>query len=264
MIALLAALAAPALACPSLDAEVERATTAVVSGDFEVARGALDAARDSFACAAATPTQAARYWLAEGALAQLGGDAAAARAPFAAARSAAPDLFDDRFGPKVRTAWSTAAVDGAGTLLLEPPHPASLDGTPVTTWPAPVAATPHLVQVLGANGRVRYGKLVTIAPGEDALVETGLPAGPEPISEVAAPVEPKRGKSPAMLIVAGVAAAGAGAFAGAALAQNGPMDDAQDLDTLEGAYGRQQIFGWSSYGLMGVTALSVGMHFVLK
>lgn len=126
-------LAAAALACPNLDAEVERAVGALVGGDFVGARAALGTAATSFACAAATPEQAARYWLVEGAVAQLAGDADAARRPLAAARAAAPDRFDERLGPKVRAAWTAATPDGAGTLMLEPPRLAHLDGALVAT-----------------------------------------------------------------------------------------------------------------------------------
>lgn len=256
--------AAALAACPSPDAEVERAVSALVGGDYAAARTALDTAASGFGCGpAATAEQAARYWLVEGAVATLSGDAEAARAPLAAARATAPALFDDRLGPKVRAAWQAAAPAGQGTLVLEPARPANVDGTLVSTWPAPVAATPHLVQVVGADGTVRFGKLVRIDPGEDALVETGLPPGGDPLpTEAPAPVARK--KSPALLILAGVAAVGAGACAGGALAQNAQMDAATAEPELESAFAAQKALGYSSYGLAGAAAVSLGLHFVLR
>ncbi len=254
-------LAAAAAACPNLDAEVERATAAVLAGDYAAARGALDEAAASFTCAAATPAQLGRYWLVEGAVLHLRGEPDAARAPLAAARTTAPEQFDERLGPKVRAAWTSAAAEGEGTLLLEPQREASLDGVSVSAWPAPVSAAPHVVQVLGADGGVRFGKLVRIAPGEDALVETGpIPDDPLPLEPLE---EPRHKKSVALLVVAGVAAAGAGACAGGALAQDAQMRAATDVATLDTVYERQQILGYSSYGLAGVAALSVGFHFLL-
>jgi hypothetical protein len=255
--------AAAAFACPNLDAEVERATTALVNGDYAGARVALDSAAGSFACAAATPPQLGRYWLVVGAVAQLGGDAAAARAPYSAARAVAPGQFDDRLGPKVRTAWSGATADGQGTLLLQPARPALLDGAPVDTWPAPVPGTPHVVQIVGADGTVGFGRVVAISAGEDALLEHDVPAAAAALADVAAPVEPKRRKSPALLILAGAAAVGAGACAGGALLQNDGIDAALTEGDLDAAFGRQQALGYSSYGLMGVAAVSLGVHVAL-
>ncbi len=260
-----AALATAALACPSLDAEVERATTALLGGDFPAARAALTEANTSFGCAAATPSQLARYWLAEGAAAQLAGDPAAARAPLAAARRLAPALFDRRLGPDIHAAWVAADVVASGTLQLDPPMTAFLDGVGVAEWPAPVAATPHLVQIVGADGSVRFSRLIRVAAAEDALLVSGL--GPEtPSSEIAgalAPVAPAPKKSPALLVVAGVAAAGAGAFAGGALAQGPQLEAAGDTAALDAAFARQRTFGYGTYGLAGAAVAAFTLHFVL-
>jgi hypothetical protein len=258
-------LASAAFACPNLDAEVERATGALVAGSFDTARDALANAESSFTCAPATTAQVARFWLVEGAAAQLRGDAAAARGPLAAARHAAPDLFDDRLGPDVKAAWEAAASAGRGTLLLEPARPAFVDGAGVSTWPVPVDAVPHLVQVVGGDGAVRFGRLVRIAPGDDVLVQTGLGTERDPlvIADAAVPLEPKHKRSPALLIAAGIAAAGAGACAGGAYAQEAQMQAAADTGALDAAFTRQQILGYSTYGLAGAAAAALTLHLVL-
>ncbi|MDO9280597.1 MAG: hypothetical protein Q7U06_01745 [Pseudomonadota bacterium] len=261
MIPLLASLA---FACPNIDAEVERATSALIAGDFTNARTALQEAEASFACAAATPTQIARFWLVEGATAHLRAETATARVSLAAARATAPTLFDDRLGPEVRATWAAAEPAGSGSLVLEPRRAAFIDGEGVTTWPLTVSAAPHVVQVVGADGSVRFGRVVRIGAGEDAMVETNLGNEPEVLAGAQAPKEARAKKSPAMLILAGVAAAGAGAFAGGALAQNAQMEAAEDLGALDSTFGRQKAFGYTSYGLMGATAAMLTLHFVIK
>ncbi|MES2640561.1 MAG: hypothetical protein V4850_13795 [Myxococcota bacterium] len=263
MILLLASLAS---ACPDLNDAVERATSALISGDFADARTALDAAEASFACAPATTSQIARFWLVEGASAHLRNETANARTFLAAAREAAPTEFDDRLGPEIRATWAAAVPDGSGSLVLEPRRAVLIDGQGVTEWPAIISAAPHVLQVVGADGTVRFGRVVRISAGEDAMVEANL--GNEPaaagIAGVAAPKEARPKKSPAMLILAGVAAAGAGAFAGGALAQNPTLDTATDVETLDSTFARQQAFGYTSYGLMGAAAAVFTLHFVIK
>ncbi|MDP2313279.1 MAG: hypothetical protein Q8P41_10265 [Pseudomonadota bacterium] len=261
-------LASLAFACPNIDAEVERATAALVGGDFAKAKTALEAAESSFQCARATPTQLGRYWLVEGASAHLRKDTATARASFAAARATAPDLYDDRLGPDVRAAWAAARPDGDGSLFLEPTRDALIDGTNVSVWPANVTAAPHLVQVVGADGGVRFGRVVRIGRGEDAVVDTGVLVEPTTnadtsLAEARPVIEPERKKSPAMLILAGVAAAGAGACAGGAVAQNHEMTVATDRDTLTSSFDRQKVFHYSTYGLAGAAAVAFTLHFVI-
>ncbi|MDP2308196.1 MAG: hypothetical protein Q8P18_19405 [Pseudomonadota bacterium] len=262
MILLVASLA---IACPNVDAEVERATSALIAGDFAAARTALQSAESSFACAPSTPTQIARFWLVEGAAAHLRADTVSARASLAAARATAPTLFDDRLGADVRATWAAAEPLGSGSLMLEPRLAASMDGQEVGAWPVTLSAAPHVLQVIGADGAVRYGRVVRIGPGEDALVETGL--APEPsmgVGTALPPSEPRRKRSPAMVIVASVAAAGAGACAGGALVQNAQMENAADLDTLDAAFDRQKAFGYTSYGLAGAAAAALTLHFIIK
>jgi hypothetical protein len=211
-----------------------------------------------------TRADVARNWLLEGASAQLQGHHDAAKGPLAAARRAAPTVFDTRLGPDVRAAWEAATPTGAGTLLLEPARPAFLDGEGIAEWPVPVDDAPHLVQVVGPNGTVLFGREVNILAGDDALVQTGLGTA-EPLPEIppSPPREVAEKRSPAMLIVAGVAAAGAGACAGGAYAQEPQMKDAKSENTLNAAFTRQQVFGYTTYGLAGVAAAAFTLHFVL-
>lgn len=261
MILLLASLAMAA--CPDIDTEVERATAALVSGDFATARTALQAAESSFGCAKASNTQLAHYWLVDGAEAHLQGQVARARASLAAARVIAPDVFDERLGPDVRATWAAAQPDGRGTLLIEPPAAALVNGDGVTVWPVTLPAANHVVQVLGADGKVRYGRLIRIGPGEDAVVETGLGRELLPVADEAAPAEKKGKKSPALLILAGIAAAGAGGLAGGALAQGSVIETSPDVDALDAAFGRQQAFGYGSIALAGASAIALTLHFVI-
>lgn len=258
-------LATAAFACPSLDAEVDRAATELIAGDFDAALAALSTAEQSFTCAPATTSQVARFWLIEGAALHLRGETAKALAPLAAARAAAPDLFDPRLGPGVRAAWTAATSPGEGTLLIEPQRVAFVDGAGVSDWPVTLAATPHLVQVVGPGGEVRFGRVVRISAGDDAVLDTGVSGEPDPIAiaDVTPPEEVKEGKSPLMLIVAGVAAAGAGACAGGALAQHAEMEAATDTATIDAAFDRQMGFGYSTYGLAGLAAAAFTLHFVL-
>lgn len=251
--------------CPNLDGEIERATVAVVAGDFTTARAALAEGATSFGCAPATTAQAARYWLVEGATQQLTGNTAGARATLAAARAAAPELFDARLGAGVREAWANAKVDGRATLLIEPQRPAFVDGAGVSEWPVTLSATPHLIQLIDGD-TVRYGRVVSLDDKEDAVLDTGVAPAPRSIAiatDTKAPVVPKKKKSPALLILAGVAAAGAGACAGGAVLQTPLIEGATSNTDLDGAWTRQQAFGYSTWGLVGVAAVSLGVHIAL-
>jgi hypothetical protein len=251
-------------ACPPLDADLERATAAMIAGAFGAAREALGTAESSLGCAPASVDQIARFWLVTGALAHLEGDSVAAQRALAAARAGAPKGYDDRFGPKVKAIWETARNEGEGTLLIEPPLRASLDGARIETWPARVSASPHVLQVIADDGEVRFGRTFLIAPGEDALVDTGLTADAL-TARVSSTTETsgRAKKAPTFLIIAAAAAAGAGGCAAGAVLQTPQMEAAQDLSVLDAAHTRQQAFAYSTWGLAGVAALSVGAHFIL-
>ncbi|MFZ5477506.1 MAG: hypothetical protein ACOZNI_12090 [Myxococcota bacterium] len=248
-------------ACPSLDAELERATQALLSGDNHAAAVALTEADAALGCAPATPAQAGRYFLVTGALRHLaGGDATAL---LAAARAAAPDGYDTRLGPDVRAAWEKASPAGAATLLLEPALPSRVDGAEAPAGTVSTTAGPHLVQVVRGDD-VRFFKQLTLAAGEDALLPTGL--SPDALAAPAEPAPapaPAKKKSPLLLVTAGALAVGGGAFAAGAVLQDGAMEDAGAVGELDAAYGRQKTFAIGAYGLWAAAGATAVLHFVL-
>lgn len=256
---LLFALYSGAFACPSLDAQLERATAAVISGDLAAVRLALAEADSSFACSPASSTGLGRYWLLHGAERALRGEDATEW--LGASKRVAPMGFDPRLGPVLRAAFDAAPVTSAATLLLEPSLPAHLDGAPRTEWPAAVAAGPHLVQVVDAEGKVRFARVVLLLADEDALVSTQLaadaPLPPEPL-----PPKVAR-RAPVFLIAAAAAAIGGGAFAATALGQERSAANAATVDDVNAARDLQVVGAWGACGLWGVAAIGVGLHFVI-
>lgn len=278
MIVLLAGLAAAA--CPSLDAETERATLALLGGDAVSVDAALREAEAALACAPAKPGSVARWLEVVGATRVLRG--ADGSAHLSAARALDASAFDPRLGPVVREAWDRAAPSGSATLLLEPPLPALVDGSTVTDWPVALHAGPHTLQVVATDGTVRFGRAIELFPGEDALVPTGLapaptsaaaPDGP-PVTlpadvqvsnalEVGPPVILRRGR-PAFLVAAGGLAATGIALGGAALAQGPRMASATDLDALDGAYAAQRGLAFGAYGAFGAAAVAGACFVVVR
>lgn len=268
MMLLLAGLAAAA--CPSLDAELERATRALVGGDAPTVEAALGDAEASFACAPATRASVARWALVEGARRVVRGQHGDAW--LAASRALAPEGFDPRLGPAVRAAFDAAPSPAVATLLLEPAIPAFVDGVPIATWPLTLPAGPHAVQVMDARGAVRFGRALTLLPGEDALLPTGLPATVAADttgtgSTATAPAVPaeltaRPQRRPALLITAAGLAVAGGALTGAALAQSPRMEAAADPDALDAAYSAQQGLAWGAYGAFGAAAVT-GLLFVV-
>jgi hypothetical protein len=265
MILLLAGLATAA--CPSLDAQLERATGALVRGDAATVDAALLDADASFACAPATRASVARWALVEGARRVVRGQDGDAW--LAAARHLAPQSVDPRLGPAVRAAFDAAPSPAVATLLLEPAIPAFVDGVPIATWPLTLPAGPHAVQVMEASGAVRFGRALTLLPGEDALLPTGLPAsvaaevaGTGSTASAPAVAVAPAARRPALLITAASLAAVGGGLAGAALAQTPRMEAAADLDALDAARGAQQGLAWGAYGAFGAAAVT-GVLFVV-
>jgi hypothetical protein len=267
MILLLAGLAA---ACPSLDAETERTVLALLGGDTTGADVALERAEASLACEPADSASIARWLLVAGATRTLRG--ADGLAHLAAGRALAPELLDARLGPDVRQAWERAAPDGTATLLLEPALPARIDGTTVTSWPVTLRAGPHALQVVDDAGTVRFGRAITLLPGEDALVPTGLapdsPAGIEspsaPTSDPAMTMTAAPRRKTALLVTAGGLAATGIALGGAALAQGAAMEAAEDLDTLDAVYGAQRGLAFGAYGAFGAAAVAGALFVVVR
>jgi hypothetical protein len=245
-------LVSAAMACPSLSEAVERMALAVVAGSDPTAPRADISA--SLQCAPASQAELARWYLAEGAFAFLNQDPAAARW-FVASRRLAPDGFDERYGALVKTAWQSAVPEGTARLTVD--LAASIDGKPVDAWPFSLEAGPVVVQVIGADGSVRYFRSVELAADEEVLLPTML--GPEGAKTVAT----RKKKAPTMLIVGGTSAVLAGVAAGLAVNAAAEIDAAPDVGTLEAASQQQKAFAYGAYGLGGLALASVGLYFVL-
>ena len=69
--------------------------------------------------------------------------------------------------------------------------------------------------------------------------------------------------SPVFLVLGGAAALAAGGTAALALAQDPQMDTVPTQEGLDRIYARQRAFGYTSYGMMGVAATGIGLHFAL-
>jgi hypothetical protein len=254
-------LVAAAAACPSLSAEVERATSAEIYGDLDVATEALEEAQASFECAPASAKDLGRYWLVTGVLHKLRGEDPT---PWlAASRRVAPDGFDDRFGTELRAAFDGATLSDPAAFTIDPALPAYVDALPVTTWPAPAGAGPHLVQVPGTDTPIRFGHEFALAANEEAVVPTNLApdALPVPVDE---PPGGKKHHTPAFLIASAAAAVAGGGLAWAAVAHDDALANATSKGELNAAFDRQTALGWGAYGLWGVAGVSLGLNFVIR
>ncbi len=241
-----------AWACPSIDAALEVATVSLVEGGDATA-GLSDAA-SSLACMNASQAQVGRVWLVRGASAWFAGRKEEALPLLAAARALVPDGYDARLGAELKDAWAAALPGPPGNLIVD--RNAHIDGTAVVAFPVATAAGPHAIQIVDSQ----WARTVFVQPGEDLRVETGLPV------EMDAPNGARRKRSPALLIAAGGAALAAGACAGVAFVQNDAMTAASakgDLDGLNGAHTAQLATGVGAYGLAGLAAAGVVLHFVL-
>ncbi len=259
----LVSLAGSALAsapCPDLAAQAERGMNAIVSGDAAILDAALVDARQSVTCAAAPPAALGAWWQVEAARARTRGEDPV---PWLQGARGAANVFDSRLGLALRQLWDTPP-DGptpSAQLTLEPVLVATLDGTGVEVWPRATGPGMHLVQVHDPSGAVVFSRLFALAPGEDALVETGLPptfvAAP-PVSSAAAsvttptpaPPAPAVARYNATWLVAGtVLATAGGSFAVLAHREDDAMRAATNVDQLDAAYARQQAWAWSALAL---------------
>lgn len=232
--------------CPSPSAALDAATEDLTLG--RDAAESLARAESAFGCAEASPLERARLLLLHGAARYLAGDVAAAEPYFAAAALADPAYFDERLGPSMRAAWSAARLGGTGRITAN--RPTRVDGAEVRTYPHPVDGGPHLVQALPEG----WAKLVFVPAGDELVVE--VPAAP-------ASVATTRGRhSPAWLVAAGVAAAGAGGCAYGAYAQDAAMEEAGTVSAVESAYGTQQGLAYTALGLGVAAATSATLYFV--
>ena len=218
-------------------------------------------------CARLDPPVLARFWIAEGAMASLGGSAEAAARAFRAANRVDPAQWTTVFGPALRAEWASAAqlVDASGSVALDPAPPAGhstwLDGLDAT-FPVDTTDGLHLVQ-LGTDDVATWGTIVLVPAGETFVVR--IPdLLPVPVASVEETTQPAASHARRNSFLAGGAACllAGGAFAVAAEGKDDDVANAGDPDELEAAHQSQQGLAAVSYTLLGLGAAGIGVAFV--
>lgn len=256
------ALLGTASACPSFDRLVVRATDALLVGDVPTASATLAEAEAAMGCQPIGTDQLARFWMTEGVAMALAG-APDADQRFAAARRVSPGVWDPRFGRELTARFDAATETGRATLDLDTGRDrARVDGRAVEAWPAAVSSGLHLVQVV--EEEVRYARILALAPGEDALVATGLPeAGTATLPPPPEAPAPRAKKSPALLVAAaGAAALGGGAAAGS-WAYGRELEAAGSDGSLDAAWTLHRGLAYGAYGLWGLAGVGLVVHVAL-
>ena len=220
-------------------------------------------------CARLEPQVLARFWIAEGALASLGGSGGAAARAFRAAHRVDPAQWTTAFGSALRAEWESAAQaeDATGSVALDPASPAGrstwLDGLDVA-FPADTTDGLHLVQI-GSNDDAEWGTIVLVPAGETFVVRLPeLPSAPAPVESVeeTAAVPPHSHARRNGFLAGGAACLVAGgAFALAAEGKDNDIANAGDADELEAAHQSQQQLSTVSYALLGLGAAGVVVAF---
>ncbi len=226
---------------------VDQLVTAITDDELAYAEREARRAIRSLPCLSrvADPEDLASLWQVLGAAAIYGGRPEEARGALLQSQVVHPGWFNHRLGPEVRAAWEQAGavLPGEATIQAWPiPDQALLyvDGTGREEQPVTVLAGTHLVQVaVGAD--VHLGQLLAVAPGEELLVETGLPE----------PSGFRLRDAPWLVAAAGGLLGGAAAATGAWYLDS-RLDGATDLTTLRALY-------WGSVGLQAATAALGGV-----
>jgi hypothetical protein len=260
-------------ACVDVTAELDAAERAIVDARLEDAgrsleriEAAIEAPAGSVdgVCARLDPPVLARFWIAEGALASLGGSAEAAARAFRAAHRVDPAQWTTVFGSALRAEWESAAQveDAPGSITLDP-APADratwLDGVE-TVVPVQTSDGLHLVQI-GTGNLAAWGAIVLVPPGETFVVRVpDLPPLPVEVAAETAPAKP-RARQTAFLAGGAACLVAGGAFAIAAEGKDDDIADADDSDELEAAHRSQQQLGAVSYTLLGLGAAGIVVAF---
>lgn len=268
---------------PPLVAELERAATEGRLGEGEMVKARLLAA---FSCGPlATPELLARMWLADAVMLSLRGDEDAATDALAAAAQAAPEVWNDVYGPEFRRRHQAAQglAPGVGHIVFDVtvegeapvgrPVVTAVDGEVLTDVTPAVPSGLHVAQIGFGRGDVRFAQEVYVVPGQDLVVRAtlvGVTGAEAPVSkgplipdEPPAVIPMKTRRFPAFLVAAGVTGIGAGVTAGAALGQNGAMREATTPSALDDAFRTQKVLGATSYVLMGATAACLSLEVAL-
>jgi hypothetical protein len=264
-------------ACIDVPTELGGAERALVDARLEDAGRSLErietavgASPDSAdgVCARLDPQVLARFWIAEGAMASLGGSPDAATRAFRAASRVDRTQWTTVFGPALRAEWESAAQldDATGTVTLDPAPPvglsAWLDGLDAT-FPAETTDGLHLVQ-LGVDDLATWGAIVLVPAGETFVVRVpDLPTVPvAPVEEtVATQPDHPHARRNAFLTGGAACLVAGGAFAIAAEGKDDDIANAEDTDELEAAHQSQQQLSTVSYALLGLGAAGVVVAF---
>jgi hypothetical protein len=263
-------------ACVDVTAELGAAERAIVDVRLddagrtlervETAIGAPPSSVDGV-CARLEPQVLARFWIAEGAMASLGGSADAARRAFRAAHRVDPAQWTTVFGSALRAEWESAAQvdDATGSIALDPSPPGDrstwLDGLD-STFPVETADGLHLVQI-GTGDAAEWGTIVLVPAGETFVVRVAeLPS--VPVQHAAEPTvaQPTNHARRNAFLAGGAACLlTGGAFALAAEGKDDDIANAGDADALEAAHKSQEQLSTVSYAFLGLGAAGVVVAF---
>lgn len=253
-------------ACPDLEQAVASAESAVAELRIDDATSLLAEAERALECEWADPLQLARLWNAEGVLAVYEGDEAASGMSFAAARRVAPSMFGAHYGSKMKARWEAAEQPSTtGEVSLDEPLPegaeARVDGTPQGA-PWQLATGLHVVQV-GGVAAPSFGRVIEVQQGIPLMLQPQLPIVDASEPAGSGPLPVRRRKSPTLLIGSAAALAVGGAMLGLAFReQQAVIPKSETVPQLKAARSRQLGFGYTGYGLVGLAAVGVVVHFV--
>lgn len=247
---------ATAVACPSLDAILQRGHEALVDLRTDEVQDTLDEAERSLACGSpASPEVLGDLFLVEGVLGTVLGDEQRALAAFQALARTSRASFDDVYGDEVRAMYERAAgvPAGIGSIELAPglgSNVAWLDGVQAPRLSNQIAGL-HVVQVSDHLGAVKFGRIVYLAPDQILEVHTGVDPGPRVVR--------RSGMRKRGLLLAGMGAglAGGGLFV-AALGQNSVMKNSRTRQGLTHAFAAQIHFAVG--GALALASAAVLTH----
>lgn len=268
-------LAAPAAtasaACEDRAALVSQLEAAAIEGRIADASGLRRRVEAALACGyPVAPEHLARLWITDAVVATAEADGEAARDALSAAARVAPDVSAERFGPPIARRHEEAKrlpPAGLGTVRLEslPDRAvALLDGQPLLSPRAEVTAGLHVAQAGWSADEVTFAREIYVPAGHELVVPVVLPPSTPPHPAPTMPpvaVEPTRPRRPGgLLVLAALSATGAAVTAGLAEAQVPKVMEAPTPRAVNREFAKSVRYGATSYTLMGVTAVSLGLY----
>lgn len=258
--------------CEPAAAVVAHAEGLVVDGRFDDFPAVMARFDEALSCGPPVdPLTLAAFLRATGAWLELSSLPDEAELAFRSAARLDPSGWTPAFGSTLKARFDAAAgtpppAEGAMRLAPPPSDPAlafHLDGVPSPS-DRPLSAGLHAVQLVRTEdaparvGEARFGRLVTVQPGEDVVVDPGI-LGPEevPTSFLFRPERPHwllgaAGTS----IVAGVVAGTVGRLQGANLETS--TKSIADVNTAES---KQQTLAVTGYTLLGLGTVGTAVYF---